>query len=54
VQIVTSLARERVFQPETPAVPIQILGPLEADHLEFDHLWVLGLTDEAWPRMARP
>jgi probable DNA repair protein len=54
VQIVMKLARERVFQPETPAVPIQILGPLEASHLEFDHLWVLGLTDETWPRMARP
>jgi ATP-dependent helicase/nuclease subunit B len=54
VEIVARLARERVFQPETPAVPIQILGPLEAAQLEFDHLWVLGLTDETWPRIPRP
>jgi probable DNA repair protein len=54
VEIVGRLARERVFQPETPAVPIQILGPLEAAQLEFDHLWVLGLTDETWPRIPRP
>ena len=35
-------------------MPIQILGPLESAQLEFDHLWVLGLTDEAWPRIPRP
>ena len=35
-------------------MPIQILGPLESAQLEFDHLWVLGLTDEAWPRVPRP
>lgn len=56
----TALARARrmaadtVFQPETPDVPVQILGVLEAAHLEFDHLWVTGLTDEAWPAPPRP
>jgi ATP-dependent helicase/nuclease subunit B len=54
VQIVAQLARERLFQPETPVLPIQILGSLEAAHLEFDHCWVLGLTDETWPPVARP
>ena len=53
VEIVARLARARVFQPESPPVPIQILGPLESARLEFDHLWVLGLTDEAWPRVPR-
>jgi probable DNA repair protein len=53
IAAVARLAHERVFQPESPAVPIQILGPLEAAQLEFDHLWVIGLTDEVWPRPAR-
>jgi len=53
VEMVGRLARERVFQPESPAVPIQILGPLESAQLQFDHIWVLGLTDEVWPRVTR-
>ena len=43
------IAGEVLFQPETPEVPIQVLGVLEAAGLEFDHLWVMGLSDEAWP-----
>jgi len=34
--------------------PIQIMGMLEAGGQHFDALWVLGLTDEAWPRMPSP
>jgi ATP-dependent helicase/nuclease subunit B len=43
-----------LFQPETPEVPVQILGVLESAGLEFDHLWVAGLTDEAWPLRSGP
>ena len=35
-------------------MPVQILGILESAGLEFDHLWVSGLTDDAWPLAARP
>ena len=49
-----ALAADELFQPETPEVPIQVLGVLESAYLEFDHLLVLGLTDEAWPRVPRP
>lgn len=45
---------DTLFQPETPDVPIQILGVLEAAGMEFDHLWVMGLSDEQWPLRARP
>jgi probable DNA repair protein len=45
---------ERLFQPESPDAPIQILGVLESAGLRFDCLWVSGLTDEAWPLDARP
>ena len=54
VAAVRRLAAERLFQPETPPVPIQVMGVLESTGLEFDHLLVLGLHAEAWPRPARP
>ena len=48
------MAADTLFQPETPDVPIQILGVLEAAGMEFDHLWVMGLADAAWPQSPRP
>jgi probable DNA repair protein len=30
------------------------LGVLEAAGLQFDHLWVMGLTDDVWPPPPRP
>ncbi len=48
------MALEALFQPETPEVPVQVLGVLEAAGMEFDHLWVMGLSDESWPPAPRP
>ena len=48
------LADGTLFQPESPEVPVQVLGVLEANALEFDYLFVTGLTDEAWPEPPRP
>jgi probable DNA repair protein len=48
------LCADTLFQPETPDAPIQVLGVLESAGLEFDCLWVSGLTDEAWPLHASP
>jgi probable DNA repair protein len=48
------LCDETLFQPESPDAPIQVLGILESAGLEFDALWVSGLTDEAWPLHANP
>jgi len=46
---------EKVHQPQTQGiVPIQIMGTLEAGGQTFDALWVMGLTDEAWPRPPSP
>jgi ATP-dependent helicase/nuclease subunit B len=53
VGILQRLAGEQLFQPESPDVPIQVLGVLESAQLEFDHLCVLGLSDETWPRPPR-
>ncbi len=48
------MAVETLFQPETPDVPVQILGVLETSGLTFDCLWVMGLDDEHWPPPQRP
>jgi ATP-dependent helicase/nuclease subunit B len=48
------LCTETLFQAEAPAAPVQVLGLLESAGLEFDCLWVAGLTDAAWPLAARP
>lgn len=48
------MAADTLFQPETPDVPIQILGVLEASGQNFDALWVAGLGDDQWPPPCRP
>ena len=53
-QTLRKICADTLFQPETPDTPIQVLGLLESVGVEFDHLWVTGLTDEAWPLKANP
>jgi len=49
------LCRQRIFQPETRGRPaIQVLGVLESAGLEFDALWVMGMSDDVWPPAPRP
>lgn len=48
------ICSDAVFQPESPDAPIQVLGVLESAGIEFDCLWVSGLTEENWPLNARP
>ena len=48
------LCTDTLFQPEAIDAPVQVLGILESDGMEFDHLWVSGLTDDAWPLAAHP
>jgi len=42
------------FQPDDEGAPVQMMGMLEAAGLRFDHLWILGLHDEALPAAANP
>jgi len=51
---VKRLAVETLFQPEVQALSVQVLGILESAGLDFDHLWVCGLTADTWPLTARP
>lgn len=48
------MAADTLFQPETPELPIQVLGVLEAAGQTFDALWVMGLSDDQWPPPCRP
>jgi ATP-dependent helicase/nuclease subunit B len=48
------IAADTLYQPRTRDVPIAVLGVLESAGLEFDHLWVMGLSDDRWPLGARP
>lgn len=48
------LCGDTVFQPKSGGAPVQVLGLLESAGLAFDHLWVSGLTESAWPIAARP
>jgi ATP-dependent helicase/nuclease subunit B len=54
VALLRRMAGEEVFQPRTADSGLQVCGILEAGGLAFDHLWVLGLHEEAWPAPARP
>ena len=42
------------FQPETIETPIQVLDPQGAAAMAFDHVWMLGLSEESWPPRPRP
>jgi probable DNA repair protein len=48
------LAAERSFQPQTFEAPIQVLDLAGAADMGFDHLWVAGMHEEAWPPAAQP
>src|SRR5438105_14523711 len=48
------LSDDTLFQPESPAVPIQIVGLLEAAGLPFDRLWIAGLAADRWPPAPQP
>lgn len=48
------MAREKVFQPESPECPVEVVGALESAGLAFDHLWLMGCHEYALPREPSP
>lgn len=42
------------FQIEDEGAPVQVMGMLESTGLTFDHVWTMGLHDEALPAPANP
>lgn len=56
-QVIDWLRQQSVdirFQVEDEGAPVQVMGMLEAAGLRFDHLWIMGLHDEALPAAANP
>ena len=49
-----TMAGETVFQPESEGSIVQLLGPLEAAGMQFNCLWVAGLSASNWPPPSRP
>ena len=49
-----SMAAEAVFQPESEHARVHLMGPLEASGLEFDALWLTGVTAAQWPPAGNP
>ncbi|PLY12323.1 MAG: hypothetical protein C0624_01080, partial [Desulfuromonas sp.] len=54
VAFISRRAQERSFQIKEATGAVQVMGLLEATGLEFEHLWVLGLHDAAFPAAPRP
>ncbi len=54
LNLLRSLAEDTVFQPQAGDAAVQVLGLYEAQGLEFDYLWVMGMHDAAWPPAPDP
>ncbi|MGH8414307.1 MAG: PD-(D/E)XK nuclease family protein [Gammaproteobacteria bacterium] len=50
----TRLVAQHEFQTASAEVPIQVLGIPESAGLQFDHVWIMDLTDDVWPPSPRP
>jgi probable DNA repair protein len=48
------IVNQTVFQPEGPEARIRVMGLLEAVGERFDHVWIMGLTDQVWPSVPEP
>ena len=42
------------FQSGIGDAPIQVLGLLESNGLQFDHLWIAGMNSTSWPNSTSP
>lgn len=49
-----ALSADTVYQAETGAGLVSLLGSLEAAGMEFDDLWVIGMDADRWPAPGNP
>lgn len=54
VEKLRSFCQQSGTQQATTAAAIQFYSPTEAAGLSFDHLWLLGFTDQNWPASTSP
>lgn len=52
-QSLRAVLNEAMFQTRTDEATVHILNVTESVGMQFDHLFVLGMHDEAWPQAAR-
>ncbi len=48
------MAGETLYQPETPAGGLSLMGLLESAGLEFDQVWVGNMDASRWPSAGQP
>ncbi len=46
------LITQTQFKAEQPRSSIDIMGIFEAEGLDYDHIWVMGMTQQQWPPQA--
>ncbi len=54
LQLLRDCCFRQISQPQTEDSPIQVLGPLEAAGLAFEHLWLTGMQGASWPAAPNP
>jgi ATP-dependent helicase/nuclease subunit B len=54
LQRLRQMLQAQVFQPQTPDLPLQVLGVLEAGGLQFKGLWLCDMGDDRWPPAPAP
>jgi ATP-dependent helicase/nuclease subunit B len=54
LQLLRECCSRQISQPQTADSPVQVLGPLEAAGLSFEHLWLCGMQGASWPAAPRP
>jgi ATP-dependent helicase/nuclease subunit B len=53
LRLLRECCSRQISQPQTADSPVQVLGPLEAAGLSFEHLWLCGMQGASWPAPPR-
>jgi ATP-dependent helicase/nuclease subunit B len=54
LSLLRRIARDTPFQPEDLGQPVQVMTVREAAGSHFDHAWIAGLHQDAWPSPPDP
>ena len=54
LSVLRRVADEQSFQQHTPEPPVEVMDPQGAAAMRFDHVWMLGMNENAWPSPAVP
>lgn len=54
VSRLSSMAKDRIHQPENPDCGIEALGLLESAGIGFDHVWIMGCHERSFPSQPSP